>query len=51
MALAVLAVANIGLVAVVSGSVGSIADVIAPFTGHLMGFGLAASIALFFVGV
>jgi hypothetical protein len=32
-------------VAVVSGSVGSIADVIAPFTGHLMGFGLAASIA------
>jgi endonuclease/exonuclease/phosphatase (EEP) superfamily protein YafD len=46
MALAVLAVANVGLVAVVSGGVGSVADVIAPFTGHLMGFGLAASIAL-----
>jgi endonuclease/exonuclease/phosphatase (EEP) superfamily protein YafD len=46
MALAVLAVANVGLVAVVSGGVGSMADVIAPFTGHLMGFGLAASIAL-----
>jgi endonuclease/exonuclease/phosphatase (EEP) superfamily protein YafD len=46
MALAVLAVANIGLLAVVGGGVGSMADVIAPFTGHLMGFGLAASIAL-----
>jgi endonuclease/exonuclease/phosphatase (EEP) superfamily protein YafD len=46
MALAVLALANVGLVAVVSGGVGSVADVIAPFTGHLMGFGLAASVAL-----
>ena len=46
MALAVLVVANVGLMAVVSGSVGTVSDVIAPFTGHLMGFGLAASIAL-----
>ena len=50
MALAVLAVANVGLITVVSGGVGSMADVIAPFTGHLMGFGLAASIALFMRG-
>ena len=46
MALGVLALANVGLVAVVGGSVGSLADVIAPFTGHLMGFGLAAGVAL-----
>ena len=46
MVLAVLAVANVGLLAVVGGGIGSVADVIAPFTGHLMGFGLAASIAL-----
>ena len=46
MALAVLALANIGLMAVISGRVGTVADIIAPFTGHLMGFGLAASIAL-----
>lgn len=50
MALAVLAVANVGLVAVVSGGVGSLGDVIAPFTGHLMGFGLAASLALLVQG-
>jgi endonuclease/exonuclease/phosphatase (EEP) superfamily protein YafD len=50
MALAMLVVANVGLMAVVSGSVGSVSDVIAPFTGHLMGFGLAASIALLLRG-
>ena len=50
MALAVLIVANVGLMAVISGGVGSVSDVIAPFTGHLMGFGLAASIALLLRG-
>jgi endonuclease/exonuclease/phosphatase (EEP) superfamily protein YafD len=45
MALAVLALANIGLMLVIGG-IGTMADVIAPFTGHLMGFGLAASVAL-----
>jgi endonuclease/exonuclease/phosphatase (EEP) superfamily protein YafD len=46
LALGVLAMANLGLLAVVSGGVGSLSDVIAPFTGHLIGFGLAAGLAL-----
>ena len=46
LALFVLAVANVGLIAVVAGGFSSLADVIAPLTGHLIGIGLAASMAL-----
>jgi endonuclease/exonuclease/phosphatase (EEP) superfamily protein YafD len=43
-----LAAANLGLILVLSGGFTALADVIAPLTGHLMGLGLAASLAVFF---
>jgi endonuclease/exonuclease/phosphatase (EEP) superfamily protein YafD len=46
--LVVLALANVGLLAVVSGWAGPVSDIIAPFAGHLIGFGLAASLAVLF---
>jgi endonuclease/exonuclease/phosphatase (EEP) superfamily protein YafD len=46
LALCVLAAANVGLVITAAGSSSARADIIAPLTGHLIGFGLAASLAL-----
>lgn len=46
LALSVLATANLGLVLVVSAGFTVLADVAAPLAGHLIGFGLAASLAL-----
>ena len=46
--LLVLAAAILGLVLVVSNGFTALADVIAPLTGHLMGLGLAASLAVLF---
>jgi endonuclease/exonuclease/phosphatase (EEP) superfamily protein YafD len=42
----VLAAANLGLLLVVAGAMTSFSDVVAPLTGHLIGIGLAASLAL-----
>jgi endonuclease/exonuclease/phosphatase (EEP) superfamily protein YafD len=44
--LSILTAANLGLLVVVSSGVPGAADVAAPVTGHLIGFGLAASLAL-----
>ena len=46
--LLVLAAATLGLFLVVSNEFTALADVIAPLTGHLMGLGLAASLAILF---
>lgn len=46
--LLLLAAANLGLAVVVSGGFAPLADVIAPLTGHLLGLGLAASLAVLF---
>lgn len=45
-ALLLLAVANLALILTVAGNFTSLTDVIAPLTGHLIGVGLAASLAL-----
>jgi endonuclease/exonuclease/phosphatase (EEP) superfamily protein YafD len=42
----VLAAANLALIAAVAGGFTVLADIIAPLTGHLIGIGLAASLAL-----
>jgi len=44
--LLVLAAVTLGLLFVISNRFGVLADVLAPLTGHLMGLGLAASLAL-----
>jgi endonuclease/exonuclease/phosphatase (EEP) superfamily protein YafD len=44
--LLVLAVVTLGLLLVISNRFTALADVLAPLTGHLMGLGLAASLAL-----
>ena len=46
--LLVLVAANLGLFLVVSNGFNALADIIAPLTGHLMGLGLAASLAVLF---
>jgi endonuclease/exonuclease/phosphatase (EEP) superfamily protein YafD len=46
LALIILASANLGLIAVVSGGITVLADIFAPLSGHLIGFGLAAGLAL-----
>jgi len=46
LALLVLCGANLALVVAVAGSVTVLSDVLAPLTGHFMGVGLAASLAL-----
>jgi endonuclease/exonuclease/phosphatase (EEP) superfamily protein YafD len=46
LALSILALANLGLVIVVSSGLTVLADMAAPLAGHLIGFGLAASVAL-----
>ena len=46
LALSVLAAANLTLIAAVAGGFSALADVVAPLTGHLIGIGLAASVAL-----
>jgi endonuclease/exonuclease/phosphatase (EEP) superfamily protein YafD len=46
LALLVLAVANLALIIPVAAGFTALADVIAPLTGHLIGIGLAASLAL-----
>ena len=46
--LLVLAAATLGLFLVVSNGFTALADVIAPLTGHLMGLGLAAGLAVLF---
>jgi endonuclease/exonuclease/phosphatase (EEP) superfamily protein YafD len=46
LALFVLAVANLTLIAAVAGGFSALADIVAPLTGHLIGIGLAASLAL-----
>jgi len=48
LALLVLAAATLGILLVVSNGFTAVADVIAPLTGHLMGLGLAASLAVLF---
>ena len=46
LALLVLCGANLALVVAIAGSVTVVSDVLAPLTGHFMGVGLAASLAL-----
>jgi len=46
LALLVLCGANLALVVAVAGSISALSDVLAPLTGHFMGVGLAASLAL-----
>ena len=46
LALFVLAATNLALILAVAGGFSALADVVAPLTGHLLGIGLAASIAL-----
>ena len=46
LALLLLAVADLGLILVFAGGLAAMVDAVAPLTGHLLGFGLAASIAL-----
>jgi endonuclease/exonuclease/phosphatase (EEP) superfamily protein YafD len=46
LALLVLAAANLALILAVAGGFSALADIVAPLTGHLVGIGLAASIAL-----
>ena len=46
LALLVLCGANLALVVAIAGSVTVLSDVLAPLTGHFMGVGLAASVAL-----
>ena len=46
LALLILCGANLALVVTVAGSVTAISEVFAPFTGHFIGIGLAASLAL-----
>ncbi len=46
LALLLLAVADLGLILVFAGGLAALVDAVAPLTGHLFGFGLAASIAL-----
>jgi endonuclease/exonuclease/phosphatase (EEP) superfamily protein YafD len=46
LALLVLCGANLALVVAVAGSISPLSDVLAPFTGHFMGVGLAASLGL-----
>jgi endonuclease/exonuclease/phosphatase (EEP) superfamily protein YafD len=41
-----LAAANLALIAAVAGGFTALADIVAPLTGHLIGIGLAASLAL-----
>ncbi len=45
-AIFVLAAANLGLILVVASGFSAVGDVVAPLTGHLIGFGLAAGLAL-----
>ena len=46
LALLVLAIANVALIAAVTGGFSALSEVVAPLTGHLIGIGLAASLAL-----
>jgi endonuclease/exonuclease/phosphatase (EEP) superfamily protein YafD len=46
LALLVLALANLALILAVAGGFSALSEVIAPLTGHLIGVGLAASVAL-----
>jgi endonuclease/exonuclease/phosphatase (EEP) superfamily protein YafD len=46
LALLVLAVANLALILAVAGGFSALSDVVAPLTGHLIGIGLAASVAV-----
>jgi endonuclease/exonuclease/phosphatase (EEP) superfamily protein YafD len=46
LALFVLAATNLALILAVAGGFSAFADVVAPLTGHLVGIGLAASVAL-----
>ena len=46
LALFVLAAANLALILAVAGGVSALGDIVAPLTGHLIGIGLAASLAL-----
>lgn len=46
LALLILCGANLALVLAVAGNVTAVSDVLAPLTGHFMGIGLAASLAL-----
>ena len=46
LALLVLAAANLALILAVAGGFSALADIVAPLTGHLIGIGLAASLAL-----
>src|SRR5438034_10870497 len=46
LALFTLAAANLALISAVAGGFTALADIIAPLTGHLIGIGLAASLAL-----
>jgi len=46
LALLVLAAANLALILIVAGGYSSLTDIIAPLTGHLVGVGLSATIAL-----
>ena len=48
LALLLLAAANLGLFLIFFGRFTALADVIAPLTGHLMGLGFAASLAVLF---
>lgn len=46
LALLILCSANLALVVAIAGGVTAVSDVLAPLTGHFMGIGLAASVAL-----
>jgi endonuclease/exonuclease/phosphatase (EEP) superfamily protein YafD len=46
LALLILCGANLALVVAVAGNVTAVSDILAPLTGHFMGIGLAASLAL-----
>jgi endonuclease/exonuclease/phosphatase (EEP) superfamily protein YafD len=46
LALVLLGAADLGLVVVVAGGLGALVDAVAPLTGHLLGIGTAAGIAL-----
>src|SRR5262249_59380755 len=46
LALLVLAGANVALVLALAGACSALADAVAPLTGHLVGIGLTASLAL-----
>jgi endonuclease/exonuclease/phosphatase (EEP) superfamily protein YafD len=46
LALALLVVADLGLTAVMAGGLAAFVDAVAPFTGHLLGIGIVAGLAL-----